>query len=178
MTVRLAADYGTARTRLVDAHPATATYADAPLQPGETFVDPLSGVQVTVESVALGIATVGVIVPGTTTVQPAPPPAVQPPAGSSSVGVATITVTRPQRRQVVVRVTMPVATGATRCATRVGRTAWTSCRLRGGRLALVRTAGARPSVAISVRIDGRPALSAVVRLPQIGGAVRIARSIP
>ncbi len=73
--IRLAGDYGVGvRTRLVDTTPQTGTYADAPLQAGQRFTDPLSGISIAADSVALGIATVRVTLPGASDTPPPPPP--------------------------------------------------------------------------------------------------------
>lgn len=53
-----------ALTRLVDAHPATATFNDAPLRATETLTDPLSGAVVSVVSTEADRATVDVLLPG------------------------------------------------------------------------------------------------------------------
>lgn len=74
VTIRLSNDWTTIiQSQLLDSTPATGTYADAPLQPGNSFYDPLSGVTITTVSVAGGVATVNVswgpdsIVPSTPT---------------------------------------------------------------------------------------------------------------
>lgn len=45
-------------TQLLDAHPSTSTFNDSPLQPGETFTDPGSGVSITNTATSGGSATI------------------------------------------------------------------------------------------------------------------------
>jgi hypothetical protein len=73
VTVRLTAGYtAPTQTRLVDATPATQSYADAALAIGKTLVDPLSGVAITTVSVSASAVSVrvsfGVIAPTSTPV--------------------------------------------------------------------------------------------------------------
>ncbi len=61
VTIRLSNDWTTIiQSQLLDTTPATGGFADAPLQPGSSFFDPLSGVTVTTLSVTIGEATVNV----------------------------------------------------------------------------------------------------------------------
>jgi len=61
VSIRISYDWGTVvQSQLLDTTPGTSTYTDAPLQAGQTFWDPLSGVTITTVSVANGVATVDV----------------------------------------------------------------------------------------------------------------------
>jgi hypothetical protein len=61
VTIRLSNDWTTIiQSQLLDTTPATSGYGDAPLQPGASFFDPLSGVTITTLSVVNGVATVNV----------------------------------------------------------------------------------------------------------------------
>jgi hypothetical protein len=61
VTVRLAAGLSVpSQTRLVDATPATLTFADAPLPAGQTLIDPVSSVGISTTSVSASGATVHV----------------------------------------------------------------------------------------------------------------------
>ena len=61
VTIRLSNDWTTIiQSQLLDTTPLTSSYGDAPLAVGATFWDPLSGVTVTTQSVAGGVATVNV----------------------------------------------------------------------------------------------------------------------
>jgi chitodextrinase len=58
VSIRLAGDWtAVIQSKLIDTRPATATFDDAPLGIGQTFVDPLSGISITTISAASGIAT-------------------------------------------------------------------------------------------------------------------------
>jgi hypothetical protein len=64
VTVRLVTDANPfAGTQLIDMHPSTGGYTDAPLGVGERFEDPVSGVALRVVSIAGGKATVEVTAP-------------------------------------------------------------------------------------------------------------------
>ncbi len=58
------AGYNRTQPNLVDATPATATFADAALAVGQSLTDPVSGVTVTTTAITAGGATVTVTVPG------------------------------------------------------------------------------------------------------------------
>ena len=61
VTVRLSNDWTTiVQSQLLDTTPATSGFSDAPLQPGATFYDPLSGISIKTVSVTGGVATVTV----------------------------------------------------------------------------------------------------------------------
>jgi chitodextrinase len=61
VSVRITTEYTTrSQSQLLDANPSTAGFADAPLQSGQTLVDPLTGVSITTVSVASTGATVRV----------------------------------------------------------------------------------------------------------------------
>lgn len=61
VSIRLSYDWGTIiQSQLLDTTPATPSYGDAPLQVGQSFYDPLSGVTITTVSVTNGVATVNV----------------------------------------------------------------------------------------------------------------------
>ena len=68
VTARVTTEYtNRSQSQLVDATPATASFADAPLAPGQTLSDPLTGVSVTTVSVSGGSAVVRVsLAPDTT----------------------------------------------------------------------------------------------------------------
>lgn len=59
VTVRITTDYTSrSQSQLVDTTPATTSFADAPLQPGQTVADPLTGVSLT----ALSVTPAGAVV--------------------------------------------------------------------------------------------------------------------
>jgi hypothetical protein len=61
VSIRIAPDLGTiVQSKLIDATPATATFADAPFAPGQTLVDPVSGATITTLSVNSTGATVSI----------------------------------------------------------------------------------------------------------------------
>ena len=61
VSIRLSYDWTTIiQSQLLDTTPATGGFYDAPLQPGSSFFDPLSGVTVTTLTVTNGVATVNV----------------------------------------------------------------------------------------------------------------------
>jgi chitodextrinase len=61
VSIRISNDWGTIiQSQLLDTTPGTSSYLDAPLQVGQSFTDPLSGVTITTVSVADGVATVNV----------------------------------------------------------------------------------------------------------------------
>jgi chitodextrinase len=73
VTLRVTPNWTTmTQSHLIDTTPATASFADAPLAVGASFTDPLSGVTVTDDSVAGGIATVD-ITWGPDTIAPSQP---------------------------------------------------------------------------------------------------------
>lgn len=89
-------------TRLVDTHPSTTTFDDAPLAPGESLTDPGSQATVSVVSVATDTATVDVAFPGDprpvadpatppATTTPAPPATTTPPLTTTSPVVSSAT---------------------------------------------------------------------------------------
>lgn len=179
--IRQAGGYGTGvRTKLIDTTPATTTYADAPLQTGQTFTDPGTGIAFAVQSLALGIATVDVTIPGTT---PAPPPETTPPpppAGGTTTPpppppVARISVRRISRSKMSVRVATDVAAGARSCAMRAGTLRWRSCGIAAGRVIVTRVAPVTKStVLVMLMIDGELVVAKRVRVPKVGAVVRIA----
>jgi hypothetical protein len=61
VSIRLSYDWSTIiQSQLLDTTPDTSSYSDAPLQVGQSFTDPLSGVTITTVSVSGGVATVNV----------------------------------------------------------------------------------------------------------------------
>ncbi|HYN69547.1 MAG TPA: hypothetical protein VEX41_04995 [Candidatus Eisenbacteria bacterium] len=61
LSLRISSDWGTiTQSKLIDATPATSSYADAPLAVGATFTDPLSGASVT--TVSIGSRTAQVLI--------------------------------------------------------------------------------------------------------------------
>jgi len=61
VSIRLSNDWTTIiQSQLLDTTPATTTFNDAPLQPGQSFYDPLSNLTITTVSVSGGVATVNV----------------------------------------------------------------------------------------------------------------------
>jgi chitinase len=61
VSIRLSYDWTTIiQSQLLDTTPGTSSYSDAPLQPGQSFTDPLSGVTITTVSVSAGVANVNV----------------------------------------------------------------------------------------------------------------------
>ena len=175
--IRLANDYGIGvRTRLIDTTPATGSYADAPLQAGQTFADPLSGISITVDAVVLGTATVRVALPGSAPTDPAPvvpatspPPLPLPPPSST----ATVVLRRVAARRAAVRLGLRVQ-GASRCAVRLAAARWSACRVLAGRIALARTVPLSGGpVPVALRLDGRVVLSVRMQIPRIRGTTRI-----
>jgi chitodextrinase len=73
VTVRLAPDFPTVtQSRLVDANPSTATFADAPLAPGQVLSDPQYGITIVTQSVSSTGAVVQVSFGADTTPPTAP----------------------------------------------------------------------------------------------------------
>lgn len=181
--IRLAGDYGIGvRTRLIDATPQTGTYADAPLQAGQRFTDPLSGISISAESVAFGVATVRVTLPGA---GDTPPPS----AGDPSImnpdppppARIVVTAKRVDRKRILVRVALPAPDGAGRCAARLTGLRWGACRIPPARtVAFARLAAVRPKVPIivaAVRFDADVPLVVRLRVPPIGRPVRVVQAI-
>lgn len=79
-------------TRLVDAHPSTTTFSDAPLARGESLTDPVSQATVSVVSVGSDSATVDVTFPGASEPDPAP---ATPPTTTTPVTPPPPTTTTP-----------------------------------------------------------------------------------
>lgn len=76
VTIRLVPLLSTiSESMLIDNHPATSTMSDAPLQPGETFSDPASGVTIRNVATAPGSATVAVTFPAGSDTEPPSAPA-------------------------------------------------------------------------------------------------------
>ncbi len=181
--IRLAGEYGIGvRTRLVDASPQTVTYADAPLQAGQRFADPLSGISIAADSVALGIATVRVTLSGASDTPP-------PPAGDASIVVPdppppariVVTAKRVDRKRILVRVALPAPDHADRCAARLTGLRWGACRIALGRtVAFARLVAVGPRVATivaAVRFDAGVPLVVRLRVPPIGRPVRVVQAI-
>lgn len=189
LTIRRAGDYGDAvRTLLIDTNPNTANFGDAPLGPGQTFTDAEAGITVTLQSVALGVATVNVAVPGPppvpptqvvpppadggTTVTP-PPPVVTPPPAPVVMPTATISVRRVSRTAMSVRLSTAAPSGARTCLARAGALSWRSCIISAGRITVTRTVPVtRTTVLVSLLLDGKLALSKRVRVPKAGATTR------
>jgi hypothetical protein len=183
--IRLAGDYGIGvRTRLIDATPQTGSYADAPLQAGQRFTDPLSGISIAAESVALGVATVRVTLPGASAPPPSPPPGGEPsiltpdPPPPARI---VVTAKRVDRRRILVRVALPAPDGADRCAARLTGLRWGACRIPPGRMvAFARLVAVRARVATivaAVRFDADVPLVVRLRVPPIGRPVRVVQAI-
>lgn len=172
VTVRLAGEFTASATRLIDASPATATMLDAPWQPGQRFVDPVFGVAIAVQSVALGTAAVYVTVPGTERLdEPVAEPA------SASIATARATLRRVSAHRGVLRVVVPATDGARRCAIRVGGQP-VPCRVRTGRVALVRTVTlGRRVLPVQVRIDGAVVLALRLRVPKAGASTHVVQDL-
>lgn len=88
VTIRMTPDNGVptgspVNSRLVDAHPSTSTFGDAPLPVGETLTDPLSHITITTVAIDSGGAIVA-IGDGT------PPPDTTPPSAPSSLTAPTV----------------------------------------------------------------------------------------
>jgi hypothetical protein len=193
VSLRLAGTYGIGvRTRLIDTQPATATFADAPLQPGRTFTDPASGIAITTLSAAAGLASVQVVIPGsplpTTSTDPLPAPApIAPPTDVppgtplppvAAPAAATMTLRRISAERSVLRVGLPAPAGASRCAIRVGTRRWSSCRVAGGRIALSRSVAFRRGlVPVAVRVDDEILVTARLRLPRPGSVTKVVRPL-
>lgn len=180
--IRLAGDYGIGvRTRLVDTTPQTGTYADAPLQAGQRFTDPLSGIAIAADSVALGAATVRVTLPGASdTPPPTGGPSILAPAPPPPSRIV-VTAKRVDRKRILLRVVLPAPAGADRCAARVTGLRWGACRITPGRtVAFARLVAVRPRVATlvaAVRFDAAAALVVRLAVPPIGRPVRVVQAI-
>jgi Gametolysin peptidase M11 len=73
VSIRIAPDLGTlVQSKLIDANPATSTFADAPFGVGRTLVDPVSGAAISTLSVGAAGATVSIQVTGDTQAPAAP----------------------------------------------------------------------------------------------------------
>jgi hypothetical protein len=118
VTIRLVPDFSQVeQSQLLDTHPGTgAGFSDSALQPGETFVDPLSGVRITNQATVGGTATLSVVVGASDTTAPSAPtlsvaggpsgPLLTWTAASDNVGVARYEV----RRDGVLIATTPSST--------------------------------------------------------------------
>ncbi len=72
---------------LIDATPSTPTFADAPLDPGQTLTDPVTGITITTVSVDASGAVVDVVIPGSGVAPSAPAGVIATPAaGGVDVG--------------------------------------------------------------------------------------------
>ncbi|MEO6350326.1 MAG: hypothetical protein ABIP53_06715, partial [Candidatus Limnocylindrales bacterium] len=60
LTIRLAPDLTIIRSKLIDTSPRTSSFSDAPLNVGETFVDPIDGWTITLQSIDADAAVVDV----------------------------------------------------------------------------------------------------------------------
>ena len=181
--IRLAGDYGIGvRTRLVDTTPQTGTYSDAPLQAGQRFTDPLSGISIAADSIALGSATVRVTLPGAgaaptptvgeqSIVAPDPPPPAR----------IVVTAKRVDHKRILVRVALPAPDGAGRCVARLTGLRWGACRIAPARtVSFARLVAVRPRVATivaAVRFDARAPLVVRLRVPPVGRPVRVVQAI-
>lgn len=182
VTVRLAGDYRLAtRTRLIDAAPATPTFADAPLQVGRVLTDPTSGIAIVVASVALGAAIVTVTVPGTVPLATAP---VVPGTAFSVAGrptpapTATVSLRRTSARRGVIRVVVPLAAGPHRCSVRVGGGRPVRCRIESRRATRLQSVVLRGrAVPVQVRLDGQVVMSVRLRVPRTGRVSRLTKAL-
>jgi hypothetical protein len=181
--LRLAGDYGIGvRTRLIDATPQTATSADAPLQAGQQFTDPLSGISIAADSVALGTAMVRVTLPG---VSGTPPPAASAPSimapDPSPPARIVVAAKRIDRKRILVRVALPAPDDAERCAARLTGLPWGACRIAPGRtVAFARLVAVHPraaTIVAAVRFDADVPLVVRLRVPPIGRPVRVVQAI-
>jgi hypothetical protein len=183
--IRLAGDaVNGMRTRLIDTTPGSGSYADAPLQAGQRFTDPLSGISIAVDSVAFGVATVRVTLPGTTIPPPATPgedpgPAVAPdPPPPFRI---VVTAKRVNRSRVLVRVSVPAPDGAGRCTTRITGLRWGGCRIpSAGAVSFARLVAVRPrtsTIVAAVRFDADAPLVVRLRVPPAGRPVRVVQAI-
>lgn len=189
VSVRLAGNYGIGvRTRLIDTQPATATFADAPLQPGATFTDPVTGIAITATSVVAGVATMQVALePSAPPAAPAPAPT-PPPAWTVEPGpttttppisaMATVTLRRTSVRAAILRLGAPAMGGAARCAVHIGGARWTRCTISAGRIALARPVVLRAGrVPVALRLDGTVVVAAYLQVPRIGGVTKLTRPL-
>lgn len=181
VTIRLAGDYRVAtRTRLIDAAPATATFADAPLQMGQVFTDPTSGVAISVASVILGAAMIDVTVPGTVPLARLSVAPASRPAGATPIPVPTATASlrRISARRGVLRVFVPVTAGAHRCSVRVSTARPVKCRIDGTRATRVQAVelGAR-ALPVQVRLDGKVVMAVRLRVPRAGQVSRLTQAL-
>jgi hypothetical protein len=178
VSVRLAGDYRTAtRTNLIDATPATATFADAPFQPGQGFVDPTSGIGIAVESVTPGAASVRVTVPGTIPLNAEPAAAALSVAPQPALVTATASLRRVSARRGVLRVVVPLTDGAHECSVRISaehpraRAIGATCAM------LVRTVVlGRRAVPVQVRVDGNTVMSVRLQVPGTGKTTRLTKA--
>ena len=180
ITIRLAGDYRTAtRTRLIDAAPETASFADAPLRVGETFADPTSGVSIAVESVALGAASVRVTVPGTVPLTPTSiaAAAVAIPSQPDEL-TASASLQRVSARRGILRVTVPMADPSLRCSVRVAGGRPIQCRVAGTRATMIRSVVLNhQAVPVQVRVDGHVVLSVRLQVPRNGQMTRLVKTL-
>jgi hypothetical protein len=181
VTVRLAGDYRTgARTRLIDANPSTATFTDAPFKPAQGFVDPVTGIEITVTAVELGAASVRITVPGTVPLPSLEQARSATPAPATSIALpvtAKASLRRVSARKGVLQVSLPVSAGSHSCAVKVsGR--WTPCSISGTSASLTRSLALRTqTVPVQVRLDGNMVLSVRLRVPRTGQTTRFAKSL-
>lgn len=182
--IRLAGEYVNGmRTRLVDTTPQTAGYADAPLQAGQRFTDPLSGIAITAESVAFGTANVRVTIPGGDP-NPVPPVIVETPGVTPDPAPPArivVTARRVNRTRVLVRVALPAPDGVARCTTRMSGLRWSACRIPpAGTVAFARLVVVRPrtpTLVAAVRFDAGAPLVVRVKVPPAGRPVRVVQAI-
>ena len=183
VSVRLAGDYRLAtRTRLIDAAPETPTFADAPLQVGQVFTDPTSGVAIAVASVTPGAAMVNVTVPGTVPLATTP---IAPGSVRSVVTEATTASTasaslrRVSAHRGILRVVMPVTSGPHRCSVRVRGARPAACRVDGLQATRVQSVVLDGrAVAVQVRLDGQVVMSVRLRVPRTGQISRLTTALP
>lgn len=182
VSVRLAGDYRLAtRTRLIDAAPETPTFADAPLQVGQVFTDPTSGVAIAVASVTPGAAMVNVTVPGTVplaTISIAPDPVSSVVTEATAEPTASASLRRVSAHRGILRVVIPVTRAPRQCSVRVSGGRPGACRFDGIRATRVQSVVLNgPAVAVQVRLDGQVVMSVRLRVPRTGQIIRLATAL-
>jgi hypothetical protein len=94
VTIRLTSDYSTlVQSQLIDSTPGTISFTDAPLEPGLTLIDPLTGVSITTVGVSPDGAQVRISFESGSTLTPEPTPTSPPAPTATPSPTATPTPT-------------------------------------------------------------------------------------
>ena len=192
VSVRLAQDVAWATpTKLVDTQPTSASLGDAPLRIGTSFTDPSipGSPTVTLESVGPLGASVRVQFPGDVPAgggtpptggvppvgtTPIPPTVTPPSTPVSPTPTATVAVRRINRTSGIVRISVPVTSSTTSCATRIASVRWVRCSTTT-RVATI-THGfrvRRATVSVAIRLNGAIVLNRRLAIPRVGAKRRV-----